>query len=66
MAVRVGDLVAKLTANVSIYKVADYETLKRSVIGYIVHSSYSLRALGCDIFLTCENLERPSRFVVTA
>jgi hypothetical protein len=60
MAVRVGDLVAKLTANVSMHKVADYETLKRSVTGYIVYSSYSLRAL------TYENPERPSRFVVTA
>jgi hypothetical protein len=51
MAVRARDLVAKLTVNVSMHKVVDYETLKRSVIGYIVHSSYSLRALCCDIFL---------------
>jgi len=51
MAVRVGDLVAKPTVNVSMHKVVDCETLKRSVIGYILHSSYSLRTLCCDIFL---------------
>jgi hypothetical protein len=45
MAVRVGDLVAKLTVNVSMHRVVNY------VIGYIVHSSYSLRASAVTFFL---------------
>jgi len=44
MAVRVGDLVEKLTVNM--HNAVGYDTLTRSVIGYIVHSSYSLRVLG--------------------
>jgi hypothetical protein len=54
----------KDTVNVSIHKIVDYELLNVLPLGYIVHSSYSLRALGYDIFLTCENPEIRSRFVV--
>lgn len=46
-----GDLMEKGTVNVSIHKLVDCETLKRSVVGYMVNSFYSLRAFGCDIFL---------------
>jgi hypothetical protein len=56
--------VVKDTVNVSIHKIVDYELLNVLPLGYIVHSSYSLRALGYDIFLTCENPEIRSRFVV--
>jgi len=51
IAERIGDLAANGTVNVSIHKLVDDETIKRSIIRYIMNSFHGLRAFGCDIFL---------------